>query len=876
MTTDEAHDDTPADDWDDTDVPEGEELEELERLRAKLGLANGAPRRVIDGRYEILGRQGQGGMGVVYQAHDRRLDRDVALKLVRSRPFRDEDRLRERLAREAKALAKLDGHDHVVGVYDVGRHQDRIYFTMPYVQGLNLRQWQDEAPRQVDELIDVYLQAARGLSAAHELGIVHRDFKPGNVLVRATDHRILVADFGIAEAVSKFDTPPEGLEAVPDEAQRLTASGAVLGTLPYVAPERLPTLDQAPVRGVPASDQFSYCVALWEALAGELPFDARTPAQMLEAIERGPSGEGRIPVWLRSILRRGLRRDPDARFPTMAALIRAIERRRHRRRRRVIFAASVMLFIALFVSGFVAWTRAHAPLETRVACSVFSDSAARVWSDSRRQALLDRRDDGPETIDHVIAQLDALMERWVETGERGCVDGYTSAEAATEIECLEQWLRVAEDSIALLVEVDDVTAAPRAGEVVDRLLPPSLDFCAFTPPPVVDAELWRLTQATRAAALLGAGEQALALADRALERATTLADARAHTANFAEAYSARAEAFSRQRQYQAALHDFEDADVHAHLSGYREREISNQALWAKVRSLSGAALDYAKALEDLERKRKLILAVGSGPLRTRLEAELEDAAGFVEYRRDAYPEALAHHQRARELLAQLDDPVLLATTLNNLGAAHQMLDQLDEARASYTRARQTLAAAGVPPGHSTAVEVELNLGILDVELDRSTGFDHLASVARLSSGPRQLQALDQALTLAVNLGDEPRMREYAEELLAKLSSQPLTSASQARAKFDVATAFVHLGDPRGDELFATIDTLPPELVSPALGLRLRRSHVRALERRERCADAAVVLAGVDDYARRHGLVDPEFREWRTKRETAACELAPFQ
>jgi len=877
--TDEDNEETALEDWMDIDEPEeldDEASEELERIQVKLGLTEDAAPRMIDGRYEILGRQGQGGMGVVYHAHDTRLDRAVALKLVRSRPFRDEDRLRERLEREAKALAKLDGRDHVVAVYDVGRHKDRIYFTMPYIEGSDLREWQDAAQhRSVDEIVGVYLQAARGLAEAHELGIVHRDFKPGNVLLRAGDNRVMVADFGIAEAVSKSDTAPEGIEAATTD-ERLTMTGAVLGTLPYVAPERIPGGDRPSVRGTPASDQFSFCVALWEALAGKVPFAAGKTADMLAALERGPTGEAEIPPWLRPVLRRGLAYDPDARFPSMRALIRAIEGRRHRRKRLALVAGGLALVLGLVSAGVVLLSPTPAD-DPRSTCSVFAESAAKVWSADRRGSFARHRVYAPETTDHVIAQLDALMQRWVSEAEATCVEGYAPEPDDPARQCLDPWLHVAADYVDLLMEISDPATAAKAGELVDRLLPSAdADFCALLPPKLVALEVWSATESARAAAVLGAGEPALVRANEAIDRANGLLRGRTHTAELAEAYSARAEVWARAQQFEAALRDFESSEAHAHGSGYIEGELRTQALWAKVRVLATQSpYVYEQALGELERAHRLLPVVTSAHQRGQIEAELEDAAGFIESERDDYAKAVGHHQRAAKLLEHLARPVLLAKALNNLGVAQQSLEQWDEARRTYWRARGVLAEARVRPGHSTSLEVELNLGILEAELDRSEGFDHLNIVIEHSSGARQLKALTKALALAVNRDDEERTRRFAELVRERVAVAPLDTAQGIEANYSAAVALIGLGDPRGDAMFTTLPQVPGALVSPELGLGLRRAHVRALEERDRCDDAATVLAELDDYARAHSLDDDDFRGWRAKRETAACKLARF-
>jgi serine/threonine protein kinase len=276
----------------------------------------------IDRRYQIEEELGKGAMGVVYLATDRRLGRQVAVKLVNAGAHLESARLQSRLEREAQALARVE-HPNVVGIFDVGLYNGQIYITMQYVRGIALRDWQQWV-RSFDQIVNFYLQAARGLVAAHSRGIIHRDFKPDNVIV-GEDNVVRVLDFGIAAAI---DSPSddEAAEERPhpecstDYLTRMTRTGMLLGTPTYMSPEQL--------RGEPAdakSDQFAFCVALWEAISGERPFKGRTPGELLLAIESPPQ-DRKLPRWLRAILLRGLRPIASERHANLAELILAIER----------------------------------------------------------------------------------------------------------------------------------------------------------------------------------------------------------------------------------------------------------------------------------------------------------------------------------------------------------------------------------------------------------------------------------------------------------------------------------------------------------------------------------------------------------------------
>jgi eukaryotic-like serine/threonine-protein kinase len=269
------------------------------------------------GRYMILERVGAGGMGVVYKAFDPHLDRKVALKLVRvGKAGSDASEGRERLLREAQAIAKLS-HPNVVAVFDVGSLAGEVYVAMEYVDGESLAAWLRAGPRDEDEVLDVYLQAGRGLAAAHRAGVVHRDFKPENVLV-GHDGRVRVVDFGLAQAPERLPVGDEESTAVRaelhDDGEPLTETGAVLGTPAFMSPEQ--HLGRATD---PATDQFSFCVALFEALYGEHPFSAGGVKELAQAVVAGvvrePPRAARVPRAIRKALVRGMSASPSARWP---------------------------------------------------------------------------------------------------------------------------------------------------------------------------------------------------------------------------------------------------------------------------------------------------------------------------------------------------------------------------------------------------------------------------------------------------------------------------------------------------------------------------------------------------------------------------------
>jgi eukaryotic-like serine/threonine-protein kinase len=254
------------------------------------------PPRTI-GRYQLCEIIGTGGMGVVHRAYDPELKREVAVKLVRARNPRE----RARVLREAEAMAKLR-HPNVVPLFDIGTHGEVVYLVMPLLAGGTLRAWMHAGPQGWRDVVVMFLAAARGLASAHALGLIHRDFKPENVLLgEGGAGEIQVADFGIArvDTVDFVSHPSVGAGQPP-----LTQCGAVVGTPAYMAPEQLDG-----VRIDARADQFGFCVSLYEAVAGRHPFVTCDKflddlALLRAAIRRGVPPVSRVPHWLRAVIAR--------------------------------------------------------------------------------------------------------------------------------------------------------------------------------------------------------------------------------------------------------------------------------------------------------------------------------------------------------------------------------------------------------------------------------------------------------------------------------------------------------------------------------------------------------------------------------------------
>lgn len=303
------------------------------------------------GRYDIERLMATGGMGLLYSAQDSKLGRRVALKLMRP-AFASGPDGRTRLLREAQAMARL-AHPNVVNVFDLGEVDGRVFVAMEFVEGGTLRTWM-RRPRTWQATVAMFVAAGEGLVAAHDRGIIHRDFKPENVLV-GTDGRPRVTDFGLArpDLVAEEELP----EAL---AMHLTHEGAVIGTPAYMSPEQL--------HGRPAdarSDQYSFCVALYEALVGRRPFASRSIGELRSRVEEGmppAPRDGSVPGHVWAALARGLQPDPAARFPDMAMLLDALQfEPRPSPRRKRWGAVAVGLAVGVTSLGLVAWVAASTP-----------------------------------------------------------------------------------------------------------------------------------------------------------------------------------------------------------------------------------------------------------------------------------------------------------------------------------------------------------------------------------------------------------------------------------------------------------------------------------------------------------------------------------
>jgi tetratricopeptide (TPR) repeat protein len=418
-----------------------------ERAAADRGLPPGT----AVGRYVIERVVGAGAMGVVYAARDPRLGRLIALKLVTASADRTTT---DRMVREAQSMAQLS-HPNVIAIHDAGTFADDVFLAMEYLPGQTLRRWLADRGHNPRDIVTALVAAGRGLAAAHAVGIVHRDVKSENILVSERG-RVCVTDFGLARSI---DDGARASVAADGPAVELTETGQLIGTPVYMAPEQL--------AGEPAdarSDQFAFCVVLYESLYGERPFAGRTLADLRAAIARGVPPERRdrrVAPRLRRIIARGLAPDPAARFPSMDALLAVLARDPAVRRRWIATLGAIA--VAAIAVGFAV----RRPSDPPELCPAPRDRLAGVWDDAQRarmrSAFLARaRPYAAAMFEHTAAALDRYANDWVAMRVDVCRATYvrrdqSEARYDAELTCLDRRRSELGAAVDVLIAPDDHT-----------------------------------------------------------------------------------------------------------------------------------------------------------------------------------------------------------------------------------------------------------------------------------------------------------------------------------------------------------------------------------------------------------------------------------
>jgi eukaryotic-like serine/threonine-protein kinase len=711
------HSETPTRDDEELEVPPHDAHDRPTRELSPLARRT---KPLVLSRYILLGQLGSGGSSLVYRAYDPELDRKVALKLLQPRKSGG-DVGRKRLHREAQAMAKLT-HPNVVTVHDVSLYEELdlgldaafhgealeippsgVFIVMELVEGGDLRRWLNRRHRPWRAVLEVMLGAGRGLAAAHEVGIVHRDFKPGNVLI-GDDGRVLVSDFGLARPATPSNVPsPDGPVPSPswDDASNelLTREGAVLGTPPYMSPEQ-----HAGDGSDPRSDQFGFGVTLYEALFGMRPFSG-SMSEMLRAKQAGrlrpmPTTT-EVPARVVAVIERALRPDPKDRYPAMAELLDALERGSRPRVSPHLLAGAAIAAVAVTVPV-VLLGRTEDP------CTAGSAHVERVWGADAQAAVQAAFERSPApyaqaAVRRVYTELDGWTEGWLSAYRDACEATHVRREQSQKaldlrVSCLGRHLReletmtdlmasgeakVVENAVVSVQSLPDVHACDDIAALSSRIAPPSAEAGTR-----VEAGYGRLAEA-RARELAGRYEEAVALAREVADEAEAVGYPPLHAA-----------ARHRMAAAQGLMGDFQAAEEHlvsAVVSAERSRDEPTAAdAWIDLVWVVGVEQPRPEeALRWIRFAEAALDRLGDDRLRRAL---LDHNRGGVLYRLERYDEALASYQRAYDVQRERlgEQHPLVAQTLNHIGNVLIMQGRYDEARVKCEQAlkirRETLGA----------------------------------------------------------------------------------------------------------------------------------------------------------------------------------------
>jgi eukaryotic-like serine/threonine-protein kinase len=626
------------------------------------------------GRYVVLEEVGAGGMGRVLRAYDPKLQREVALKEVRNARLGEEGT--KRLVAEARAMAKVS-HPNVVAVYDVEQPlRDRVVLVMQYVAGQTLRTWLKKGPRPWREVVQAFRAAGRGLAAAHAAGVLHRDFKPANVLM-GVDGSVKVTDFGLAKAVGDTGSSGEDKGASISFDEGLTMDGVVMGTPRYMAPEQHRALPLTE-----AADQYAYCVALWEALCGEPPFSSRS---MSSDKHRGPPAwpAKTVPRRIGEAVRRGLAPRPDDRWPNMDALITALAHDPATRRRRWWMGLGGLGVLAAAVGGWQAQSATGAQ-----PCTGATRQLAGVWDDTQRARVRDAilgvgTSYAPAVWAQTERSLDDHADQWAamhtETCEATTLRGEQSSEVMDlRMACLHRAKVDLAATVQLLAEAD-AAVVQKAHDVVGGLRP--LARCAdvdalraeVDPPSQKDAAAVEQIRARLAevGATVRAGRYAAA--QQKLDEARPLLETVQYVPVRTEVKLAEGKVLETLGRYEASEIAYREALLLAAQGNQREAMQRAAATLIYV-----VGYRQRRADEGLRYRELAVGLVGDDPEQ---RAQVHDHIATVLLDQGKLDEALHEHERSLELresaLGSADHKT--ATSRNNLALVLQQQGKYEEA-----------------------------------------------------------------------------------------------------------------------------------------------------------------------------------------------------
>ncbi len=688
------------------------------------------------GRFTLLESIGSGSMGEIFAAYDAQLDRKVALKLVRA-GTRAATRADARLLREAQTLARLS-HPNVVQVYEAGTYEDRVFIAMEFIHGVTLSRWLQSladmpAGLRRREVLRIFVAAGRGLEAAHRAGLAHRDFKPDNALV-GDDGRVRVVDFGLARAVGDTSdasgapgaSTTDGMRTLADSevdqttvelgagaqsegqsaprleaAVKLTATGTILGTPRYMAPEQM--------RGQLAdhrSDQFSFCVTLYHALYDEFPFAGQGFFELVLALDSGeiaPPPRGvEVPASIRQALLRGLARDPAARFPDMGALLDVLEHSEPRARRRRLVAVGAALAAASIVAFVVV-----GPGQASDPCAAVTEQIDTHWTAAARDRIrMAFTRTGlayaAPTWDRTAALLDGYVESWRDQAGDACQATHVQRTQSSDLFdrrmlCLtrgsQQLAALAHalgEARAETVEhaVEAATSLPDPGACRDA------ERMLLAPAPPAEPEIAVAVAAVREQ-LASVHVLELLGQYRAAEDAAAVELGRARNLGYrplvAEALHAVGRTTARRADAghveTATARLFEALDI---AEGMRHDALAAE-IWLDLVHVARRNHDTtAQAHAWSRRARAAVERAGDAP---RQRGAIEQEIGALHYRDGRYPDAERQQRAALELFAGEAERVALARAQHALANTLHAAGQHEQADALYRQARSALQAA---------------------------------------------------------------------------------------------------------------------------------------------------------------------------------------
>jgi tetratricopeptide (TPR) repeat protein/predicted Ser/Thr protein kinase len=777
-------------------------------VKARLFRNRAQPVKI--GRFTVLDRLGEGGMGVVYTAYDDQLDRKVAVKVLRGEATRHDQTGRTRLLREAQAMARLS-HPNIVTVYEVDQQDREIFIAMEFVRGLSLDAWLKGQARPWRSVLTTFIQAGRGLEAAHRANIVHRDFKPHNVLV-ADEGTVKVLDFGLARASEHAGS--EELSVTPESGAYnqkgslldtpLTRTGAIMGTPAYMAPEqhegRIATAQ---------SDQFSFCVSLHEGLYGLHPFDCSTLGSLIAGVTSGrlqePGPNNNVPGWIRRVLVRGLAVDPDKRWPSMAALLTELSKDPAQARRRWFASAALAGFVGAGSFGAASLLPAATPV-----CQGIDAELAGVWDETRSQAVQTAITGtkvayAADTWARVQPALDTYAQSWLAMRTEACETHHTARQSDQLFDLRNACLDQRRDSLNALVDIlagADAAAVEKAVTAVAAL--PPLASCedtdaltqAVAPPedPTLRAKVAAArTVLARAKAHEDAGQYAQGLT--LLAPVLTDAELIAYKPLHAEALLRRGNLEVATGDAKAAHADLEQATHLAVAAGHNTVAAlaASRDLLVRAEMLNEAAA----GLQDAGLIQALVTR--SDREDPRIRAEFLNNLGITQVSAGAMfegSESLIAAIELKERILGEQDPEV-AFSINNLALLKAQGAFLESAVADFERALVLIQDA-LGPRHPAAISVEYNLACALHRQGKPDGAAvRLRSVLALQE---QAGVTGNRVYLIVELGKVAlAVRDYteAQKLLAS-ATEMVAGSGDKLSEANLHEALGDLAEARGD------------------------------------------------------------------------------